>query len=248
MPEKITLRPPSISLSSSPTLAALVPAPAFTPPSLSFIKGTWHVTHSTLPKWKSARNVRITYTPIARPSSSSDRRLSRTSSHDSHGPTASLPWKGRLDDLVRYQRLDSDRVKRIRGVDTPVLGGEDEQAAGSWDWRGRGMLAVASARWEVLGYGLDEIDDNRAKEDTPNQFMVTFFAPTVFTPAGMDFYSRSPKGLSPAIVAHIKELLDQLPTEELQKLAASLFEVKLDGQWQVDAEVDDQEVREGGLR
>jgi hypothetical protein len=33
----------------------------WTPPPLEWLEGTWSVTHSTLPMWRKAKNVRITY-------------------------------------------------------------------------------------------------------------------------------------------------------------------------------------------
>jgi hypothetical protein len=101
-------------------------ADAFTPPSLDSLHGAWHVTHSTLPMWKSNRNVVITYTPA-------------------EGNT------GGIHDLVSYQPLNSDKQKEIHGFDTP-----DAQIPASYKWRGKGWLKVTSSQWEVLGYGDDE--------------------------------------------------------------------------------------------
>jgi hypothetical protein len=118
-PYTLIFRAPSTSRSPKGTAA-------FTPPSLDFLHGAWHVTHSTLPMWKSNRNVVITYTPA-------------------EGNT------GGIDDLVSYQPLDSDKKKEIRGFDTP-----DAEIPASYKWRGKGLLKITSSQWEVLGYGDEE--------------------------------------------------------------------------------------------
>lgn len=111
----LNFRSPSTSITSTPS--------DFVPPSVSFLQGLWHVTHSTLPMWKSNRNVTITY--------------------------RSLPNNAEvLDDLVEYQPLTSEKRKKVEGVDTP-----DAEVVGAYSWRGRGLLKIASSHWQVLGYG-----------------------------------------------------------------------------------------------
>ncbi|KAJ5740162.1 hypothetical protein N7493_000034 [Penicillium malachiteum] len=70
------------------------------PPTNDFLAGTWHVTHSTLPMWKDKRNVNITYTIL---------------SADSSGVV-------KIDDLVSYQGVNSEKVKTVQGIDTPSPG------------------------------------------------------------------------------------------------------------------------------
>jgi hypothetical protein len=70
------------------------------PPTNDFLAGTWHVTHSTLPMWKDKRNVNITYTTL--PANSSG--------------------VVKIDDLVRYQGIDSEKIQFVKGVDTPSAG------------------------------------------------------------------------------------------------------------------------------
>ena len=191
-----TLRAPS----SLPTTAA---SPSLTPPLLSWLSGSWSVTHSTLPMWKKSRNVQITYKAIA---------------------STSPP---QIDDLVTYQNLTSDKVKTVTGVDKPfevpnteaapeAEGGE--RASLGYNWRGKGLLMIATSKWEILGYG-DE-------EGTGNSWVVTYFAKTLFTPAGIDFYSR--KGsLAPKTIEDIKAGLAALGGD-VATLAEQLFEVKMD--------------------
>ena len=147
--------------------------------------------------WKSKRNVTITYTPLP-PSTSSP----------------ALDGTNKLDDLVSYQSLTSDKVKTLAGIDT--ANGKD---TGTWGWRGKGMLMLVSSHWEVLGYG-----DLEAEQ----QWAVTYFSKTLFTPAGIDIYSRKKEGPSEAFLAAVKEALAGIEHEPVQKLAGEIFEVKRD--------------------
>lgn len=167
---------------------------------MTWLTETWHVTHSTLPMWKSKRNVRIKYSPLP-PS------------------VPSIPAENtdRMDDIVTYQSLNGEKVSTIQGVDK-VAG--DGDARGEWDWRGKGWLKIASSHWEVLGWG-DE-------EESGNKWVVTVFAKTMFTPAGIDVYSRDEGGLSEATVKRIKEGLINVEDEDLRKMAVDLFEVTID--------------------
>ena len=81
------------------------------------------------------------------------------------------------------------------------------------------MLMIASSHWEVLGYG---------DLETEQQWAVTYFAKTLFTPAGIDVYSRKKEGLSEAVLAAVKEALAGIEHEPVQKLAEEIFEVKRD--------------------
>ncbi|EJD39460.1 hypothetical protein AURDEDRAFT_139283 [Auricularia subglabra TFB-10046 SS5] len=107
----------------------------------------------------------------------------------------------KLDDLVEYQSLTSSTVKTVRGIDTASMGGA------AWDWRGKGWLAIASSRWE---------------------WVVTYFAKTLFTPAGIDLYSRHPGGLRRETVAAVKKAFAGIADEEIRVLAEGLFEVRMD--------------------
>ena len=132
-------------------------------------------------------------------------------------PTPSTTSQGttdRLDDIVSYQSLTSDTFKTVNGIDT--ASGKD---TGAWDWRGKGWLKIASSHWEVLGWG--ELDGG-------GQWAVTYFAKTMFTPAGIDVYSREKAGLPEEIVQEVKRALGGFEDEVMKKLAAQVFEVKKD--------------------
>ncbi|MCJ1390069.1 hypothetical protein MMC18_002927 [Xylographa bjoerkii] len=189
----ITIRPPSLS---SPHPAP----PAFTLPPPAFLAGTWHVTHSTLPMWKTARNVTITYTPL---------------------PTL-VHGQPQLDDRVAYQPLGSDKRKTIAGVDTYSKDGN-----GAWDWRGKGWLKIASSRWEVLGWGVLEGGSAEGNAEGSAAWAVTYFAKSIFSPAGIDVYTRGER-LEEAMLERINEGLVAVEDEGFQRLVETMFEVKRD--------------------
>lgn len=72
---------------------------------------------------------------------------------------------------------------------------------------------IASSKWQVLGYDLDE------------GWVVTYFAKTLFTPAGIDIYSRTKQGLSQELCEEIIAKTRGLGGE-VGELAKSLFEVR----------------------
>lgn len=169
----------------APSVSNAPPNADFKTPSTDFLNGTWHVTHSTLPMWKSNRNVRITYTPRVED-----------------------PEK--LDDLVEYQSLTGKKLKTVHGIDTP-----NRAFPGSYDWRGKGLLKIASSHWEVLGYGLEE-----------GGWAVTYFAKTLFTPAGVDVYSREKGGLSEGLMGSIQDEMKKIEDDNFRKMLEGVFAVK----------------------
>jgi len=156
---------------------------AWVPPPLEWLEGTWAVTHSTLPMWRKAKNVRITYKILA----------------------ASTPGgEACLDDCVENEPTERTLLpqpKSIRGVDTP-------DGEGAWAWRGKGLLRIASSRWEVLGWG--ERDGER--------WVVTWFAPSLFTPAGVDVYSGRREGISEGLFEVVEKALEGLRAREVAEL------------------------------
>jgi len=78
---------------------------------------------------------------------------------------------------------------------------------------------IASSHWEILGYG-DGVEGE--------QWVVTYFEKTLFTPAGVDIYSRGKEGLSEALLAGIREALKGGGDGVVGKLEGELFEVGRD--------------------
>ncbi|KAG9234483.1 hypothetical protein BJ875DRAFT_11748 [Amylocarpus encephaloides] len=178
------------------------------PPPLSWLERTWTVTHSTLPIWRKAKNVRITYAILPRATSASDA-----------GDC--------LDDEVAYDEIDGKPegffekalgMRRIRGVDYP-------DGEGKWHWKGRGWLKVAGgSRWEVLGWG----------ECEGERWVVTWFEKSLFTPAGVDVYCDRTEGISEGlyrkIVERIREVGGREGCGEMGKLVEGegMFRIKID--------------------
>lgn len=117
----------------------------------------------------------------------------------------------KIDDLVQYQGIDSSKINTVHGVDTPT-----PDNPGAWDWRGKGWLMIASSHWECLGFG---------NTDDGNQWMVTYFAKTLFTPAGIDIYSRKKEGLSQTTVSEILETLQGLGVKDITDLVNGVFPI-----------------------
>ncbi len=65
-------------------------------------------------------------------------------------------------------------------------------------------------------------------EGQGNQWVVTYFAKTLFTPAGIDVYSRRKEGVGKGVVERIREELGGCEDEAVRKLAGEVFEVKMD--------------------
>lgn len=183
-----------------PTFSPAKPPPDFQLPSIPWLTETWHVTHSTLPMWKGKRNVRIQYTPL-----------------DPSSPSIPKDQTDRIDDLVSYQSLDGDKVSTVKGLDKAAGSGNSR---GEWDWRGKGWLKIAGSHWEVLSWG--------EEQDTGNKWVVTMFAKTLFTPAGIDVYSKDGSGVKDDTLQDIKSALSSLQDESIQQMASTLFEIKRD--------------------
>lgn len=116
-------------------------------------------------------------------------------------------------------------MKTVEGIDTPSPGAE----GGEWDWRGKGWLRVASSHWEVLGAGdLPDYMEGEGEREGGNQWVVTFFAKTLFTPAGIDVYSRRKEGVGREVVERIQEALGGSADEGVRRLAREVFEVVRD--------------------
>ncbi|KAL2759828.1 hypothetical protein ACRALDRAFT_1060189 [Sodiomyces alcalophilus JCM 7366] len=196
-PTDVKLRSPSTYASSS---ASQPPPPS---PSLDWLRRTWSVTHSTLSMWRSARNVRITYTP--------------------HPPKPDGTM--RLGDLVEYEPISSTgKRKTVRGVDTasaaPAGPSPCSDSAAttttttttttSWDWRGSGLLFFATSHWEILGWGerpLPSGPGGGTDGSRVERWAVTWFAPTVFTKEGVDIYTDRKEGLSEETYKLVREAL-----------------------------------------
>jgi len=172
-----------------------------TAPSFEWISGTWNVSYTTLPFWEDKQNVRITYAKVD-PSADS---------------TSKMPD---LDDHVQYQKKGSTKDSSINGISRPVQ--VDGTPFGTvYSWRGKGWLRMISSDWEILGWGKDE------GAEEPNDWVVTCFSKTLFTPAGVDIYTRTKSNLSSGTLEQIKKALEGLADDDWAKMVGGdkLFEI-----------------------
>lgn len=217
-PSAISLRAPSVYLTDkSQSQPSTTDGAAFVAPPLEWLYRTWSVTHSTLPMWRSARNVRITYKPL---------------------PTATS--EVHIDDLVEYEKANkSGAYKTVAGVDKP-----DPSVPASWNWRGKGWLVIASSHWEVLGWGERPLTSTAASasvsagdqpQPTPGveRWAVTWFAATLFTPEGVDIYTDRPEGLSPETLAGVTAALKSLQSapKVVEYVEKDLREIQIQLPW-----------------
>ncbi|KAI1188406.1 hypothetical protein F5B17DRAFT_272643 [Nemania serpens] len=206
-PNPISLRAPS-KYTPNPSKASTTSGDPFVAPPDEWLHGTWIVTHSTLSMWRSAQNVRITYTPHAPADSNS--------TSNGNGPAVN-------DNLVEYEKKNGKGgVRTVLGIEKP-----DPNIPGAWNWRGKGWLAIASSHWEVLGWGERPLSSPAGGVE---RWAVTWFAPTLFTEEGVDIYSDRREGLSKetadAIIAALKRLeapkLVQSVEKKMMEVAISL--------------------------
>jgi hypothetical protein len=167
-------------------------------PTFEWLSGTWTVSYTSLPLWNDKQNVRISYAKV--------------------DPSASTDKMPDLDDSVLYQKLGQSKDSSVYGISRPVEI-EGVPFGMAYSWRGKGWLRVATSQWEVLGWGKDE------EAETPNDWVVTSFSKTLFTPAGLDIYTRTKESLSAVTLAKIKEQLEGLADEDWSAMVKSIYEV-----------------------
>lgn len=130
-------------------------------------------------------------------------------------PPTSPSGQTLLDDEVTSeptQRTWLPQPTSIQGIDTP--GGE-----GSWNWRRKGWLKITSSQWEVLGWG------KRGDE----KWVVTWFAPSMFTAEGVDIYSSNKEGIDEELYKDIMMALDGVGAKEIADLVkAEMRGVKIE--------------------
>ncbi|KAL9074140.1 MAG: hypothetical protein Q9157_004509 [Trypethelium eluteriae] len=255
---------PTLSNAGRPLLRRLDSSAGglFKPPTLTHLKGRWHVTHSTLPIWKDKKNVTITYTILPDKKDGSKGLFKKSGSEAECD--ASIQEKSvdgieggegedggveshKLEDVIEYQEHGKSKVCTVKGVDT-ISAGDNTSA---WNWRGKGIIKIASSHWEILGWGVDNSTISTSTQpqteagektngtvingyeatDGPHerQWMVTYFAKTYFTPAGMDIYSRHPDGVSEKLFDEIRQALTEIDAPHLAELAGKLYQVGRDG-------------------
>ncbi|EPS41499.1 hypothetical protein H072_4593 [Dactylellina haptotyla CBS 200.50] len=167
---------------------------------------TWWVTTSTLPMWKSAKNITITYTPV--------------------------PSSNYIDDIIHYNPRDSPpaseegakpTVKSIHGVDYPL---SETPTDLSYKWRGKGWLFIATSRWQVVGYGGRDVKEVDGVLEGV-EWVLTFFEKSLFTPAGVDIMTVAKEGVDEETRKAIDEGLKGCGGT-LEGLQPQMFEIPRD--------------------
>lgn len=90
------------------------------------------------------------------------------------------------------------------------------------------MLKTASSHWEILGWGERECEDGKEVELGQERWVVTWFAPSLFTPAGLDIYSSEKGGMSEKTLRDIMAALENLEAKEMVELVKDMKEIKID--------------------
>lgn len=128
--------------------------------------------------------------------------------------------------LPRKESAQPERILESREENGGGLGREEVGGGGDVDGDMNGVVIENNMREQGGGEEEDE-------------FIITYFAKTLFTPAGIDFYSRHRRGLSEGTVRKLREELEQLDERgrregkeaekgEVGRLMAGLFEVRMD--------------------
>jgi hypothetical protein len=85
---------------------------------------------------------------------------------------------------------------------------------------------IASSAWEVLGWGKVPLGDGEERGE--EEWAVTYFQKTMFTPAGLDVYSRGKEGLTERTLEGVKRAMEGCEDEVVRRLAKELFVVRSD--------------------
>lgn len=65
---------------------------------------------------------------------------------------------------------------------------------------------IATSKWQLLGFNVSPTTQSASSESTTEpEWVVTHFEQTLFTPAGLDIYSRSKDGLSDTFIEGLVE-------------------------------------------
>lgn len=132
---------------------------------LAQLEGRWHIVATNFAMWT---------------------RPGRTSPSLNYTVQEKNGKQGLLDE-VKY--LKNGKEMTITGWDRP-----QNSANTRFKWRGKGLLAIASSKWEIVLW------------DPGGQWMVIRFSKTLFTGAGYDIVSRT-ADMSAALLEEIEGLI-----------------------------------------
>lgn len=68
---------------------------------------------------------------------------------------------------------------------------------------------IATSRWQLLGFNVHTTPEPQAEPE----WVVTYFASTLFTPAGLDIYARTARGVPDEMVEKLTKGIEELGGE-----------------------------------
>ncbi len=75
------------------------------------------------------------------------------------------------------------------------------------------MLKLVTSKWEVIGWG-----ESEEVEGEKECWVVTWFEPSLFTPAGVDVYCSRKEGFSGGLFDRIQDALGKVGVKEVEDL------------------------------
>ncbi|EGG10333.1 uncharacterized protein MELLADRAFT_103493 [Melampsora larici-populina 98AG31] len=188
---------------------------------------TWFIISSTLPMWKSKKNITITYSLRPPP--------------QKHQEQKPYPI---LNDLVEFHSNMSckptTKKKSIKGIDKPLKENDGlVYCLNEWKWNGNGVLKVLKSNWKILLYDFNHHQEGQAgqegkggKEEERIEWLIVYFSKTFFTPRGIDLYCNRSDGFSSGFASLLKQkIIKELrmnESHEICELVDQLFDIHHD--------------------
>lgn len=197
------------------------------------MEGTWYVTHSTLPLWRDKKHVSITYKVL--PSGQLDDEVQYMKRTDAdnikrssirgvdtcinpNGGCTRWNWRGKGWLMIASSQWELLGGSFTQSSQFEQKGVVSEAEADLTDGKQVEASNSTDVQCATEQKGVDNYSSNQ-------DWAVTFFAKTLFTPAGMDIYSRRPEGLSEGLLQEIFVNIRKLHSKETRKLVELFFEV-----------------------
>ncbi|CDS00643.1 uncharacterized protein SPSC_03106 [Sporisorium scitamineum] len=201
------------------------------------IDGFWYIIGSSLPLWKSKKNVVIRYIP--HPGATGD-EVKFTDEIRSEPRSKGADGKAvQASGLASKWKKEESWFNKAFGIKGTNVIQKDAKNGASYQWTGNGLLKFFHSKWQVIGYGPYDLADI---SHTQFDWLVTYFEKTPATPAGIDLYVRDPRNMptatSHAVLEQMKALKSKYENDpdakrkqlaaELSKLAEEYFEIPHD--------------------
>ncbi|KAF2639262.1 hypothetical protein P280DRAFT_454449 [Massarina eburnea CBS 473.64] len=116
-----------------------------------------------------------------------------------------------IDDRASYQTVTSDAIKCMDGRDTP-----SDSETGIFTWQGKGLLRVASARWEVLCF---------TSRPNTGDWMLVYTHKSIFTSPSVNLMCRNKVGISSSDLSHIEYWLRGVSDGRFQQEVNAMVDI-----------------------